>query len=81
MTRVEIEFCVPCGLLEPAVKTERALLEAFGQDIEAVTLRPGHGGIFEIRIEDDVMWDKGTHGGALDLNLIKDAVWQRELAA
>jgi selenoprotein W-related protein len=81
MTTVEIEYCVPRSLLEPAIKTERALLEEFGRDVKAVTLRPGHGGIFEIRIDNETVWGKDTHGGELDLNLIKDAVRQSELAA
>lgn len=74
MATVEIEYCVPCGLLTLAMKTERALLEEFGQDVESVTLRPGHGGVFEIRVEGETVWDKDTHGGHLDLNLIKDTI-------
>lgn len=74
MTEIEIEYCVPCGLLAPALKTERALLEEFGQNVDSVALRPGHGGVFKVRVGDEVVWDKDVHGGELDLNLITDAV-------
>lgn len=77
MTAIEIEYCVPCGLLSPALKTEQALLDAFGQEVDRVTLRPGHGGVFEIRVDNEVIWDKDVHGGELDLDLIVDAVRER----
>ncbi|MFB6207590.1 MAG: SelT/SelW/SelH family protein [Haloglomus sp.] len=41
MTRVEIEYCVPCGLLDRAVDLQRNLLALFGQQLETVALRPG----------------------------------------
>ena len=81
MTDIEIEYCVPCGLLGPAIQTQRALLEEFGQDIEEVTLRPGHGGVFEVRADGETVWDKEVHGGELDLNLVTDAVRDRAAAA
>lgn len=77
MTAIEIEYCVPCGLLSPALKTEQALLDEFGQEVDGVTLRPGHGGVFTIRVDDEVVWDKDVHGGDLDLNLVADAVRER----
>lgn len=77
MTVIEIEYCVPCGLLSPALKTEQTLLDEFGQDVDRVTLRPGHGGVFAIRVDDEVIWDKDAHGGELDLNLIIDAIRER----
>lgn len=77
MPNIEIEYCVPCGFRSSAIKTERALLDEFGQDVDRVTLRPGHGGVFRIHVDDEVVWDKDVHGGDLYLELIADAVRAR----
>lgn len=65
MAEVEIEYCVPCGLLEPALETERALLEALGQELEGVRLRTGHGGVFRVSLDGEVLFDKAD-GDAYD---------------
>jgi selenoprotein W-related protein len=44
MTNVEIEYCVPCGHLDAAIETQRALLAEFGRRLEGVRLKTGHGG-------------------------------------
>lgn len=73
MTDVTIEYCVPRGLLNSAVKSRTALLERFGQDLDGVTLAPGHGGVFKVHVDGDTVWDKDVHGGDFDLKLIGDA--------
>lgn len=65
MAEVEIEYCVPCGLLDPALETERALLEALGQELEGVRLRTGHGGVFRVSLDGEVLFDKAD-GDAYD---------------
>jgi selenoprotein W-related protein len=74
MTRVDIEYRVPCGLLDDAIDTERALLNEFGQDLEGVGLTPGNNGVFKIRVNSEVVWDKDVHGSDLNLDLIAGAV-------
>lgn len=66
MTRVEIEYCVPCGLLDEAVQTQRALLEEYGQRLDGVELVTGDGGIFEVRADGEVVFDKDEQGYDLD---------------
>lgn len=77
MTEVNIEFCVPCGLLEYAVETQETLLEAFGQDLDGVRLQPGHGGVFKVHVGDELVWDKDQHDGTIDLEAITEAVHDR----
>jgi selenoprotein W-related protein len=77
MTKVTIEYCVPCGLLDSAIDTERALLEEFGQEIDEVRLRTGHGGVFKIHVDDETVFDKDGSGGKLALPEIKNAVQKR----
>lgn len=57
-TNVEIEYCVPCGHLNRAMDTQRAILEKFGQDVEGVKLKTGHGGVFTIRVDGDDIYEK-----------------------
>lgn len=77
MTEVTIEYCVPCGLLEYAVETQGQLLEAFGQDLAGVRLQPGHGGVFRVQADDELIWDKDDHDGEIDPDAITDAVGER----
>lgn len=72
MTRVEIEYCVPCGLQDRAVDVQRALLDEFGQQVEGVELVTGDGGVFEVRVDDELVFDKETD--EYDPDAIVDAV-------
>lgn len=58
MTTVEIEYCVPCGFLSRAEDVQRALLTTFGERLEAVTLRTGADGVFVVRVDETVVFDK-----------------------
>lgn len=57
MTEVEIEYCVPCGLLGDATMVQRHLLEEFGEALDRVSLVTGDGGIFEVRVDGEVVLD------------------------
>jgi len=63
-TTVEIEYCVPCGHLNRAIDTQRAILEHFGRQVDG-RLKTGHGGVFTIRVDDEQVYDK-TQGFDLD---------------
>ena len=58
MTRVEIEYCVPCGLLDRAADLQTTLLELFGQQLATVALRTGDGGVFAVRVDGETVYDK-----------------------
>jgi len=57
VTEVEIEYCVPCGYLDRAVSVQRALLTAFGERLDAVTLRTGDHGVFRITVAGEPVFD------------------------
>jgi selenoprotein W-related protein len=76
MTTVTIEYCVPCGLLDPAIETQRHLLETFGRDLDGVRLEPGHGGVFRVSAGGERLWDKNEDGG-IDVEAIADALEAR----
>lgn len=75
MTAVEIEYCVPCGLLDRAIETQRELLSEFGRELEAVTLRTGHGGVFVVRVDGEPVLDTDEQG--YDMGEIAGAVEAR----
>ena len=58
MTRVEVEYCVPCGMLNRAQDVSGALLEQFGEEIDEVALVTGDDGVFVVRANDEVVFDK-----------------------
>jgi selenoprotein W-related protein len=59
-TDVEIEYCVPCGHLEKAIETQRAILTEFGQKLHAVALVTGDKGVFKIRVNGEEIFDKSA---------------------
>lgn len=77
MTDINIEYCVPCGLQENAIEVQHVLLDEFGQELDGVTLSPGHGGVFKVHVDDELIWDKEVHGGDVDLSVLTEAVHQR----
>lgn len=62
MTDVEIEYCVPCGMLDRAQSLEAALLEQFGQRLDRVSLVTGDDGVFVVRVDGEAVFDKDEEG-------------------
>lgn len=58
MTRVEVEYCVPCGMLNRAQDVSEALLTQFGEELDEVSLVTGDDGVFVVRANDEVVFDK-----------------------
>ncbi len=79
MTTVDIEYCVPCGHLDRAMDTQRELLETYGERLDGVQLTTGDSGVFEVRVDGELVWDKAEDG--YDLDGIVDAVGDRVPAA
>lgn len=75
MTQVDIEYCVPCGMRGRAVELQEALLEEFGERLDAVSLVTGDSGVFEVRVGEEQIFD--TDEDAYDVDAIVDAVGER----
>lgn len=58
MTQVEIEYCVPCGMLPRAQDLQESLLEEYGEGLDRVALVTGDSGVFEVRADGDLVFDK-----------------------
>lgn len=62
MATVEIEYCVPCGHRENALETADAILAAHADAVDSVDLVPGGGGVFEVRLDDEMILDTDEEG-------------------
>lgn len=58
MTTVEIEYCVPCGFRERALSVAEATLTALEDSLDELTLSTGEHGIFVVRVDGTVVFDK-----------------------
>lgn len=53
--RIEITYCVRCRFLLRAAWMAQELLATFESDLSEVSLVPGSGGIFEVRLNGEVI--------------------------
>jgi selenoprotein W-related protein len=60
--KVEIEYCTQCHWLLRAAWIAQELLTTFESDIASLTLVPGTGGIFEVRLNGSVIFSRKNSG-------------------
>lgn len=60
--RVEIEYCTGCRFLLRAAWLAQELLTTFERELGEVALRPGGGGVFEVRLGKDILWNRKIEG-------------------
>ena len=58
MTAVDIEYCVPCGMLDRAQTVQYELLDRFGQELERASLVTGDDGVFTVDVDGERVFDK-----------------------
>ena len=58
MTTVDIEYCVPCGMLDRAQTVQHELLDRFGEELERVSLVTGDQGVFTVSVDGERVFDK-----------------------
>ena len=59
---VEIEYCTQCRWLLRAAWLAQELLTTFDADLNAVSLMPGTGGVFEVRLNGATLFSRKTEG-------------------
>ena len=72
--RVEIEYCTQCRWLLRAAWMAQELLTTFESELDEVALRPGTGGVFEIRVDGKPVWSRKSEGRFPDAKEIKQRV-------
>ena len=74
LPRVEIVYCVKCRWLLRAGWMAQELLSTFSEELGEVALAPGGVGVFEIRVNDDLIWSREKDGGFPDIKTLKKKV-------
>ena len=75
--RVEIEYCTQCRWLLRAGWTAQELLTTFTAELGEVALVPGSGGVFDVRVDGEVVWSRSEQGGFPELSELKRLVRDR----
>jgi selenoprotein W-related protein len=75
--RIEIHYCTQCRWLLRAAWVAQELLSTFDGDIEALTLKPGTGGVFDITVDGDVLWSRKTEGRMPEITELKQRLRDR----
>lgn len=76
--RVTITYCTQCRWLLRAGWVAQELLTTFEQELTEVALRPGSGGVFEVILQDQLIFSRQQAGRFPELRelkqLIRDAI-------
>ena len=75
--RVTITYCTQCRWLLRAGWLAQELLTTFTTDIGELVLKPGTGGVFQVRVDDEVVWDRKVDGGFPEVGPLKRLVRDR----
>ncbi|MGR3614740.1 MAG: SelT/SelW/SelH family protein [Paracoccaceae bacterium] len=72
---VTITYCIGCNWLLRAGWMAQELLQTFQETLGGVTLIPGEiGGVFEIRVDEVVLWERKRDGGFPEAKVLKALV-------
>lgn len=74
---ISISYCTQCNWLLRSAWMAQELLSTFAEQLGGVTLIPGHGGIFEIRLDGELLWERKRDGGFPDVRALKQMVRDR----
>lgn len=74
---VTIVYCRRCNWMLRAGWMAQELLSTFSEELGSVTLVPGTGGIFEIRVGETLVWERKRDGGFPDAGALKRLVRDR----
>jgi len=72
--RVQIRYCTQCRWLLRAAWMAQELLTTFESELREVALAPGTGGIFEVHIEEELVWSRHEQGRFPDIKELKQIV-------
>ena len=75
--RLEIEYCAQCRFVLRAGWMAQELLLTFGNKLGEVALVPGEGGIFEVRLDGELLFSRKTAGRFPETREIKQMIRDR----
>jgi selenoprotein W-related protein len=71
---IEITYCTQCRWLLRAAWLAQELLMTFEQDLESVALKPGTGGIFDITLNQRLIFSRKEAGRFPEVKEVKQLV-------
>jgi selenoprotein W-related protein len=77
LPNVEIEYCRQCRWLLRAAWMAQELLVTFETELGGVKLKPGTGGIFEVRIGGETVWSRKGEGRFPEMKELKQRIRDR----
>ena len=77
LPRIEIVYCHQCRWLLRAGWTAQELLTTFAAELGEVALVPGGSGIFEVWLNDELIWSRKEQGRFPELKELKQRVRDR----
>jgi selenoprotein W-related protein len=72
--RVKIRYCAQCRFILRASWLAQELLMTFAEELGEVALVPGSGGIFEVSVDDQLIWSRKQAGRFPDSKELKQLV-------
>ena len=75
--RVSIEYCTQCRWLLRAGWTAQELLTTFPTELGEVALIPGTGGVFDVRLNGDLIYSRKAAGGFPKMKVLKQLIRDR----
>lgn len=72
-----ITYCTQCNWLLRSAWMAQEVLSTFSLEMGAVTLVPGTGGVFEITLDGELIWERKRDGGFPDVKQLKQMVRDR----
>ena len=75
--RISILYCTQCRWLLRAAWLAQELLTTFEQELGEVALQPGTGGVFEIRVGEELVWSRQREGRFPEAREVKQRVRDR----
>ena len=74
LPRIAITYCSMCNWLLRSAWMAQELITTFPDDLGEVALVPGTGGVFEIRVDGALVWERKRDGGFPDVKALKTRV-------
>ncbi len=71
---VRITYCTQCNWMLRAAWMAQELLSTFGAELGSVTLVPGTGGVFEIAVDGETVWERKKDGGFPEAKVLKQRI-------
>ena len=71
---VEIEYCAQCRFILRATWMAQEILMTFGENIESLNLKPSSGGVFTIRLDDEILFSNKEEGRFPESKEIKQMI-------